>query len=57
MPARPQVRYQRTRGGREITTFVKESRTPADIYATTIAPYYNASVYCQTWLRGVHVCG
>lgn len=50
--AGPVVRYQRTRGGREITTFVKESRTPADIYATTIAPYYNASVYCQTWLRG-----
>ncbi len=46
------MRYQRTRGGREITTFVKDSRAPADIYATTIAPYYKASVYCQTWLRG-----
>lgn len=48
-----QIRYQRTMGGLNITTFVKESRTGSDFYAVNVAPYYNASLFCSTWLRGM----
>ena len=47
-----QVRLQRTKGGLDITTFVKESRASSDFYAVALAPYYNASLFCATWLRG-----
>lgn len=47
-----QIRYQRTVGGLQITTFVKETRTPSDFYALALAPYYKADLFCQTWLNG-----
>ena len=47
-----QIRYQRTVGGLQITTFVKETRTPSDFYAVALAPYYKADLFCQTWLHG-----
>ena len=43
---------QKTKGGLQITTFVKESRGSSDFYAVALAPYYNADLYCATWLRG-----
>lgn len=47
-----QIRFQKTRGGLNVTTFVKESRTGSDFYAVNLAPYYNADLFCATWLRG-----
>ena len=47
-----QIRMQRTKGGLQITTFVKETRSSSDFYAVNLAPYYEADLYCATWLRG-----
>jgi hypothetical protein len=52
VPRLSQIRFQKTRGGLNVTTFVKESRTGSDFYAVNLAPYYNADLFCATWLRG-----
>ncbi len=42
----------RTVRGFGFTIFKKDSVRLGDIYYSIIAPYYNADVYAQTWVKG-----
>ena len=56
VPSRPLIHTITSSGGVPLTVFTKATPTQGEILSVMLLPYYQATVYSQTWLTGARGC-